>query len=778
MTSQMHFRLLLVLVLSDLYSIIDVKLASARCLSEEMDLLLQLRNNLTYDASLSTKLVSWDEQSDCCSWRGVRCDDAGHVIDLDLSSDSISGNLDDSSSLFRLQFLRRLNLAGNSFDSTQLPTGFGMLKELVYLNLSETGFAGQIPSEFSRISRLVTLDLSTFSPGYILSLKLESPNLNMLVHNLTRLRDLRLDGVAIAAAGDDWCLALSSALPDLRVLSLSNCNISGPLDSSLAKLQSLSVIKLDGNIFSSPLPDFFAEFANLTALSAGSCGLIGEAPQRIFQLPSLRTIDLSNNRELGGSLPEFPENGSLETLELSYTYFSGNLPDSIGNLKMLSSLRLFGCNFSGPIASSISSLSQLVAIDLSVNHLTGSLPSFSLSRKLRSIGLRDNKLIGKIPLEWEGLKNLTFLDLSDNSLSGELPAFLFSLPSLETLTLPNNRFSGQISELQSPSLSPLEQLDLSGNNLEGPIPKFVFKITGLSTLSLASNKFTGTVELIEFMELKNLFSLDLSYNKLSVGTSGSDSAFSLLPQFNSLMLASCKLQKFPFLQNQSRLNMLDLSENQITGEIPNWIWEVHDGYLPYVNLSCNHFTGLQEPYHFHTHQYLDLHSNLLIGGIPLPPRSAVYVDFSSNKFTSSLPADIGNHLSSAMNLSIANNSIVGGIPLSLCNASLLEVLDLSGNSLSSSIPSCLIEKSRSLVVLDLHGNKLSGNIPDTFPRDCKLETLDLSFNQLEGKVPESLVNCTKLTALNLGHNRIGSSPSMPCSVVHVRFETSIGKLQP
>lgn len=760
MTIQIHFLVSLILVLSNLYRVIDIKLASAQCLREQKDLLLQLRNNLTYDSSLSTKLVSWDERTDCCSWRGVHCDDAGHAIDLDLSSDSISGNLDDSSSLFRLQFLRRLSLAGNSFSYMQLPRGFGKLKKLVYLNLSEAGFAGQIPIEFSQMSRLATLDLSTSSPGYILSLKLENPNLKMLVQNLTRLRELRLDGVDIAEARNDWCQALSSALPNLQVLSLSNCNLSGPLDSSLAKLRSLSVIKLDGNTFSTAFPDFFAEFPNLTVLSASSCNFLGEAPRQMFQIPTLQIIDLSNNRELGGSLPEFPQNGTLERLELSYTNFSGKLPDSIGNLRMLSSLRLFGCNFSGPIPSSVSNLSHLVSIDLSVNHFTGSLPPFSLSGNLTSISFRGNSLMGKIPSEWEGLEKLISLDLSDNLLSGDLPAFLFSLPSLENLILPNNQFSGQISELESVSPSPLGELDLSGNNFEGPLPQFLFKLTSLLDLSLASNKFTGTVELVKFIELKNLVNLDLSYNKLSVGTKGSYSAFSLLPQFNSLMLASCKLQKFPFLKNQSRLNMLDLSENQIAGDIPNWIWEVHDGYLPFVNLSHNHFMGLQEPYHFQIHQYLDLHSNLLPGGIPIPPRSAVYVDFSSNKFTSSLSADIGNHLSSVIFFNVGKNSIRGQIPPSICNASLLEVLDLSDNSLSSSIPSCLIEKSRSLVVLNLHGNMLSGNIPNTFPGDCNLETLDLSYNQLEGQVPKSLVNCRKLRVLNLGHNRIGST--FPC----------------
>ncbi|KAI5663289.1 hypothetical protein M9H77_22612 [Catharanthus roseus] len=729
-----------------------------QCLPEQKSLLFQMRNNLTYDSSLSTKLVRWNDGTDCCRWRGVLCDIGGRVIGLDLAGESISGTIDDSNSIFRLRFLRRLSLAQNSFDySSQLSAGFGKLTELNYLNLSETDFGGQIPGEFSRLSRLVTLDLSTYSTSL---LKLENPNLKMFIQNLSKLRELRLDGVDIAAQGNSWCQVLSSSLPDLQVLSLINCNTSHPPDSSLGKLQSLSVIRLDQNPFSAPIPDFFGDFPNLTFLSLSACNMLGKSPQKIFQVPTLKKIDLSNNRELGGSLPEFSHNGSLEDLNLSFTQFSGDLPASIGKLRMLTRLELFGCNFSGRIPSSMSNLSQLVHLGLSMNGFSGSLPSLSRSKNLATILLAGNMMMGTIPPDWKALKNLWRLDLSDNSLSGLIPQYLFALPSLNSLNLANNQLSGQINEPEDASPSPLESLDLRGNRLEGPFPHFLFNIRSLFDLSLASNKLTGLLELVTFTKLENLTNLDLSYNNLSVGTSGSYSEISLLPKLNSLMLASCKLKRFPFLKNQSRMNMLDLSDNQIRGEIPNWVWELHDGYLPFVNLSHNEFTGLQKPYRFTFHQYLDLHANQLRGQIPLPPRAAVFIDFSNNKFDSPLPADIGNYLSSAILFKIADSGIVDGIPLSLCNSTRLQVLDMSANNLTSSIPSCLIELSRILKVINLRENKLSGNIPDIFPQDCALETLDLSYNLLEGPIPKSLINCSKLKVLNLGNNRMNDS--FPC----------------
>ena len=148
------------------------------------------------------------------------------------------------------------------------------------LNLSNSGFGGQIPIELSQLTRLVNLDLSTLFPGNH-SLKLEYPNLTMFVQNLTQLTELHLDGVKISAHGYDWGQAISSRLPNLRVLSLTNCNISGPFDSSLSKLQFLSVIRLDQNNLAAPVPEFIADFKNLTALSLSSCNLIGVFPQKI-----------------------------------------------------------------------------------------------------------------------------------------------------------------------------------------------------------------------------------------------------------------------------------------------------------------------------------------------------------------------------------------------------------------------------------------------------------------------------------------------------------------
>ena len=162
---------------------------------------------------------------------------------------------------------------------------------------------------------------------------------------------------------------------------------------------------------------------------------------------------------------------------------------------------------------------------------------------------------------------------------------------------------------------------------------------------------------------------------------------------------------------------------------------------------------------------LDLRSNQLEGELPVLPPNATYLDFSKNKFNSTIPATIGNSLAFAYFFSLSSNNFHGGIPESLCNATYLQVLILSKNTLDGMIPQCLIEMSKTLKVLDVRRSKLNGNISNTFPGDCGLHTLNLNGNQLGGKVPRSLANCTNLEVFDIGNNNI--EDAFPCYLSNI-----------
>ena len=128
------------------------------CRHDQMFLLMKLKNNLNVAAA--ENLVSWDPNTDGCSWRGVTCDANGHVIALDLSSHSISNGFNIPTTIFSLQHLQILNLPNNNFYSSQIPSGFHKLGNLTYLNLSNSGFSGQIPKAMANLTQLVILDFS------------------------------------------------------------------------------------------------------------------------------------------------------------------------------------------------------------------------------------------------------------------------------------------------------------------------------------------------------------------------------------------------------------------------------------------------------------------------------------------------------------------------------------------------------------------------------------------------------------------------------------------
>ncbi|CAL8997619.1 unnamed protein product [Prunus brigantina] len=741
MRTLLHFFLFMMTI-----NLIQLSVQS-RCDEDQQSLLLRLKETFNFDSSVSSKskLIYWNSSTDCCSWAGVSCTD-GLVTGLNISGEFSVGGIDNSSVLFDLQHLQSLNLVHNYYvNHSQIPSAIGRLTNLRYLNLSHNYYFGQIPIEISHLTKLVTLDLSGGSftlNGTLKYLKLENPNLSMLIQNLTELTELYLDDVSISSAhGAHWSQAISSSLPNLKVLSLSNCNISGPIHQSFAKLQSLSVLGLDRNDISAPVPGFFANFSSLISISLSGCNLYGTFPEEIFHMTTLQKVDLSWNPRLQGSLPEFLNNGSLQSLDLSGSKFSGFLPKSIGNLKMLSRLDLSGCSFTGSIPNSVANLTQLNFLELSSNSFNSPIDS----------------------IHWENLVNLESLALDSNLLHGSIPLSPFSLPVLRTLVLSQNQFHGQLPEFANISSNSLETLDLSGNHLEGPIPTSIFNLRELDELDLSSNHFSG----FPFngpQQPKNLSFLDLSNDSLLIDYNGSSTT-------SSSFLSSNKLRAFPdFLRNQSRLEYLDLSDNQIQGEIPNWIWKLNS--LLTLNLSYNSLAILQGPLLNLTSNVhvLDLRSNNLQGQIPLFRSSATYLDYSRNNFSSSIPADIGNFLPSTVFFSLSSNNLHGIIPPSICNASGLLVLDLSNNSLSGMIPECLTR----LSVLNLRRNNLTGPIPDKFNEFCGLQTLDpsrglqtldLSRNQIQGQFPKSLVNCTRLEVVNLGNNQI--TDTFPCLLKNI-----------
>ncbi|OWM76542.1 receptor-like protein 20 [Punica granatum] len=396
---------------------------------------------------------------------------------------------------------------------------------------------------------------------------------------------------------------------------------------------------------------------------------------------------------------------NLNSFDLNYS----SIPTSLGNLQSLRELTLSRCNLQGMIPPSISNLTKLVTLDLTFNSLRGPILPFI-----------------------SNLTHLVTLELAYNQFTGEILPSLGNLIRLTGLDLRLNQFTGEI-PTQIASLTHLQRLGLSFNKLHGTIPASLSELQSLTYLFLRSNNLSGTVQLDMFSEMEHLEQLILSFNNfsLAIGPNGSDS----LKNVQILGLAQCNLSEFPeFLEKLDNLFQLDLSYNNLSGQIPEWFLNTTLQTLAYLNLSRNSLTSFPRDLFYYNATYLqslDLRFNKLQGSLPIPPKQ------------------IGYYL-------VSDNMLSGELSPLLCDWKYVSLLDLSKNNFTGELPQCLSSLSENLVMLTLHSNNFHGRIPlfGSNTSTCALEMIDLSNNQLQGPLPRSLSNCSELTFLNVGSNRI------------------------
>jgi len=788
------------------------------CALDQSLSLLQFKESFSINSSASArcqhpKTESWKEGTDCCLWDGVTCDmKTGHVTGLDLPCSMLYGTLHSNSTLFSLHHLQKLDLSDNDFNFSHISSRFGQFSNLTLLNLNYSVFAGQVPSEISHLSKLVSLDLSDndyLSP--------EPISFDKIVQNLTKLRDLALGYVNMSLVAPNSLTNLSSSLSSL---SLWDCRLQGNFPGNIFLLPNLESLDLSynegltGSFPSSNLSnvlsrlslsntrisvylenDLISNLKSLEYMSLRNCNIIRSDLPLLGNLTQLIYLDLLSNN-FSGQIP--PSLSNLIFLDLSSNNFSGQIPPSLSNLIFLD---LSSNNFSGQIPSSFSSLTQLISLDLSNNNFSGQIPS-SLGNlvQLRSLYLSSNKLMGQVPDFLGSLVNISDLDLSNNQLvgpihsqlntlsnlqylylsnnlfNGTIPSFLFALP-LQYLDLHNNNFIGNISELQHDSL---RFLDLSNNHLHGPIPSSIFKQGNMTTLILASNsKLTGEIS-SSICKLRFLRVLDLSTNSFSGSTPLCLGNFSSMLSVLHLGMNNIQGTIPSTFSKDNSLEYLNLNGNEIEGKISSSI--INCTMLQVLDLGNNKIEDTF-PYFLETLpqlQILVLKSNKLQGFVKGPTANNSFsklriLDISDNNFRGPLPTGYFNSLE-AMMASDQNMIYMGatnytgyvysiemtwkGVEIEFTKIrSTIRVLDLSNNNFTGEIPK-VIGMLKALQQLNLSHNSLTGHIQSSLENLTNLESLDLSSNLLTGRIPTQLGGLTFLAILNLSHNQLeGPIPS-------------------
>ena len=704
------FIVLLLCSKPDLGSCIQVGDAKVGCIERERQALLKFKEDIADDFGILSSWRSEKNKRDCCKWRGVQCSSqTGHITSLDLSAYEykdefrhLRGKI--SPSLLELQQLNHLDLSGNDFEGRSMPEFIGSLTKMRYLDLSSTYLAGPLPHQLGNLSNLNFLDLSGNS-------NMSSENLDWL-SRLSSLTHLGLNHLNLSKA-IRWADAINK-LPSLIDLLLKSCDLPSPITPSLSLVTSSM---------------------------------------------SLAVLDLSCNQLSTSIYPWlFNFNSSLVHLDLSYNHLQASPPDAFGNMVSLEYLDLSWNQLKGEIPKSFSS--SLVFLDLSNNQLQGSIPdTFGNMTSLRTVNLTRNQLEGEIPKSFNNLCNLQILKLHRNNLAGVLVKNLLACANdtLEILDLSHNQFIGSLPDLIG--FSSLTRLHLGHNQLNGTLPESIAQLAQLELLKIPSNSLQGTVSEAHLFSLSKLQRLDLSFNSLLTLNLSSD----WVPQFQltHIFLASCKLgPRFPgWLRTQKGVGWLDISGSGISDVIPNWFWNFTSN-LNRLNISNNQITGVvpNASIEFSRFPQMDMSSNYFEGSIPVFIFYAGWLDLSKNMFSGSIS--------------------------SLCAVSrgASAYLDLSNNLLSGELPNCWAQW-EGLVVLNLENNNFSGKIQDSIGSLEAIESLHLRNNKLTGELPLSLKNCTKLRVIDLGRNKLcGNIPSwigrsLPNLVVlNLRFNEFYGSI--
>jgi Leucine-rich repeat (LRR) protein len=206
-----------------------------------------------------------------------------------------------------------------------------------------------------------------------------------------------------------------------------------------------------------------------------------------------------------------------------------------------------------------------------------------------------------------------------------------------------------------------------------------------------------------------------------------------------------------------RDNWLKSMDNR---ELHSWygLKEVYSGDIHAIDLSSNMLRGplaqsigsLGSTLH-----YLDLSNNDITGQIPTSLelcRGLQTLWLSKNQFTGCIPDHIGL-LQDLETLYLEENQLGGSLPRSISNCKKLVKLNVSMNLLGGCLPPELGECS-SLVHLDANHNKFSGGIPAALGKLQRLQFLSLGENKLEGAIPAELAGCSVLEELRLWSNSL------------------------
>lgn len=452
---------------------------------------------------------NWLTDAPLGEWHGVRTDDNGRVVSLDLRFSELTGSI--PVEVGGLSELETLILFRNELTGP-IPPSFGDLASAKLVVLAGNRLSGPIPPELGGMTSLEQFhahgnELASIPPelGQLDNLEvvnLSSNRLTSIPPELGGLPNLRSMGLSF-----NWLTSIPPELgnlPELRYLGLWANEITS-IPPELGNLSNLAELDLDDNQLTS-VPAELGRLDNLEVLWLASNSL-QNVPPELGEMDSLAVLNLWGNRLTGMSTRpgDYP---NLRILDLSSNEFA-SFPSELSGLGNLQQLELDGNRLTDippglGSAAGATRIAPQAGESLSLSRRGRDpdrpwtlypdgheLPADSRKREaLAALQTHLGEPGGDRPADTRtragGFASLKILDLSSNELSGGLPAGLVEFTGLTSLSVADNDGLDGPLPFDLTFLEDLEDLHTTGTDLCAPAhPEFVDWLDGVTRQRVA-----------------------------------------------------------------------------------------------------------------------------------------------------------------------------------------------------------------------------------------------------------------------------------------------------